>query len=121
MPHHAILALIALLFLLFGAFSKRFEDGVFTAPMLCVLVGLTAGPLGLGLIELQLDNEVLTIIGEVALAVILFTDASGIVLSRLRQVWSPLHCHSSGEQSPGYAVSPRPSFFQTLIPPNKTR
>ncbi len=88
MPHHVILALTASLFLLFGAFSKRFENGMFTAPMFCVLVGLVAGPLGLGLVELQLDNEVLTIIGEVALAVILFTDASGIALSRLRQTWS---------------------------------
>jgi hypothetical protein len=52
MPHHAILALTALLFLLFGAFSKRFESGMFTAPMFCVLVGLVAGPLGLGLVRL---------------------------------------------------------------------
>lgn len=88
MPHHAILALTAALFLLFGAFSRRFENGMFTAPMFCVLVGLAVGPLGLGLVDLQLDNEILTIIGEVALAVILFTDASGIVLSRLRQAWS---------------------------------
>lgn len=88
MPHHAILALTALLFLLFGAFSTRFERGTFTAPMFCVLVGLAAGPLGLGVVEVKLDNEVLTIIAEVALAVILFTDASGITLSRLRQASS---------------------------------
>jgi len=88
MPHHVVLALTALLFLVFGAFSKHFEEGIFTAPMLCVLVGLAAGPSGLGFVGLQLDNEVLTVIGEVALAVILFTDASGIALSRLRQAGS---------------------------------
>ncbi len=46
MPHHAILALTAALFLLFGAFSRRFENGMFTAPMFCVLVGLAAGAAG---------------------------------------------------------------------------
>ena len=61
MPHHAILALTALLFLLFGAFSKRFESGMFTAPMFCVPAGLAAGPPGLGLAKLSLDNDVLTI------------------------------------------------------------
>lgn len=84
MPHHAVLALTAVLFLLFGAFSRRWRQSVFTAPMLCVLVGLTAGPSGLGLVELRPDNEVLTVIGEVALAIILFTDAGGVGLSRLR-------------------------------------
>ena len=34
------------------------------------------------------NHEVLTVIGEVVLAIILFTDASGIALSRLQQIGS---------------------------------
>lgn len=88
MPHHIILALTAVLFLLFGALSKRFEDGVITAPMLCAGLGLAAGPLGLGWVQLPLDSDVITIIGEIALAVILFSDSSSIALRTLRSGWT---------------------------------
>lgn len=88
MPHHVILALTALLFLLFGALSKRLENGVFTAPMLCVVFGFAAGPLGFGLVDLPLDSDVITIIGEVALAVILFSDSSGVAHRSLKHGWS---------------------------------
>lgn len=88
MPHHVILALTALLFLLFGALSKRLESGVVTAPMLCAALGFAAGTLGFGWVELPLNSDVITIIGEVALAVILFSDSSGIALNTLRHGWS---------------------------------
>lgn len=88
MPHHVILALTALLFLLFGALSKRLESGVVTAPMLCAALGFAAGPLGFGWVDLPLNSDVITIIGEVALAVILFSDSSGIALNTLKRGWS---------------------------------
>lgn len=87
MPHHVILAITALLFLLFGALSKRLETGSVTAPMLCVLFGLLSGPLGFGWADLPLDSEVITIIGEIALAVILFSDSSGVDRTSLRTTW----------------------------------
>lgn len=88
MPQHVILALTALLFLVFGAVSRRLETGVVTAPMLCVGLGLAAGPLGAGWIALPLDSEVITAIGEIALAVILFSDSSGVAMKTLRQGWT---------------------------------
>src|SRR4051812_14118299 len=87
MPRHAILALLAALFLLFGAASRRLEAGVVTAPMLAVLMGLLAGPLVAGAVVLPLDSDVVTLIGEVALTLVLFTDASSVALRRLRAEW----------------------------------
>lgn len=87
MPHHAVLALLALLFLAFGAASKPLENGIVTAPMLAVALGILAGPLGTGLVTLSLDSTVLTVVGELALAIVLFNDASGIALAGLRGVW----------------------------------
>lgn len=88
MPHHIILAITALLFLLFGALSRRLETSVITAPMLCVLFGLIAGPLGFDWVSLPLDSDVITIVGEIALAVILFSDSSGVALKDLRTTWT---------------------------------
>ena len=87
MPHHAVLVLLALLFLAFGAASKPLENGIVTAPMLAVALGILAGPLGTGLVTLSLDSAVLTVVGELALAIVLFNDASGIALAGLRGVW----------------------------------
>jgi NhaP-type Na+/H+ and K+/H+ antiporters len=88
MPHHVILAITALLFLLFGALSKRLETSVLSAPMLCVLLGSLAGPLGFGWVELSFNSDLITIVGEIALAVILFSDASGVAVRDLRSTWA---------------------------------
>src|SRR5205085_1518721 len=73
---HAILTVTALLFLLYGLLSRRLARGVITAPMLAVAAGLAAGPLGLGWIELPLAGGAVATVGEVALAVLLFTGAA---------------------------------------------
>lgn len=43
------------------------------------------GPTGLGLVEIGLDDHTVLLLGEIALALVLFTDASRIKLSVLRQ------------------------------------
>jgi NhaP-type Na+/H+ or K+/H+ antiporter len=88
MPHHAVLVLLAVLFLAFGAASKPLENGIVTAPMLAAALGLLASPLAGGPVALSLDGKVLTVIGELALAIVLFNDASGIALGRGRGFWS---------------------------------
>ena len=84
---YPVLALTAAVFLVFGVLSERLRNGVFTAPMLCVAVGGAASTL-FGLHQhIALENPVVSAVGEVALAIVLFTDASGIDRSRLRGEW----------------------------------
>ena len=41
--------------------------------------------MGLGLVEFQLDSHTVLLVGEIALAIVLFTDAASTNLSALRQ------------------------------------
>src|ERR687893_771924 len=52
---------------------------------LAVLAGFVFGPAGLGLVEFGLDDHTVLLLGEIALAVVLFTDAASTDLSALRQ------------------------------------
>jgi NhaP-type Na+/H+ or K+/H+ antiporter len=85
---YPVLALTAAVFMAFGLLSQRLRTGIVTAPMLCVAAGVVAATV-LGLHErIALDNPVISAVGEVALAIILFTDASGVDRSRLRNTWA---------------------------------
>jgi sodium/hydrogen antiporter len=84
---YPVLALTAAVFLVFGAMSKPLRTGIITAPMLCVAAGVVASTV-LGTHQsIALDNPVISSIGEVALAIVLFTDASGVDRGRLRKEW----------------------------------
>jgi sodium/hydrogen antiporter len=84
---YPVLALTAIVFLGFGAMSKPLRTGIITAPMLCVAAGIIASAV-LGIHQrISLDNPVISAIGEVALAIVLFTDASGVDRARLREGW----------------------------------
>ena len=81
-----ILAAIAIFVLVFGAFSRRLEKSVITPPMAYVLFGLLLSSAALGITQnLSLSNEVIQVLAESTLAIVLFTDASRIQFSRLRQ------------------------------------
>ena len=69
----------------FGLFSRRLEGTVVTAPIVFVAAGMVLGPAGLGLVEFGLDDHTVLLLGEIALALVLFTDAATIDLSALRQ------------------------------------
>jgi sodium/hydrogen antiporter len=84
---YPVLALTAAAFLVFGAMSKPLRTGIITAPMLCVAAGYMASTV-LGIHQrIALDNPLIIAIGEVALAIVLFTDASGVDRGRLRREW----------------------------------
>jgi len=78
------MVLAAVLFA-YGLVSRRLEGTVFTAPIVFVVAGLVLGPWGLGLVEFKLDDHTVLLVGEIALAIVLFTDAAGTNLSALRQ------------------------------------
>jgi sodium/hydrogen antiporter len=69
----------------FGPASRRLEGTVLTAPLVFVAAGFVLGPAGLGVAEFALDEHTVLLLGEIALAIVLFTDAARTNLSALRQ------------------------------------
>jgi sodium/hydrogen antiporter len=69
----------------FGLVSRRLEGTILTAPIVFVAAGIVLGPAAFGLVEFGLDDHTVLLVGEIALALLLFTDAARINLSALRQ------------------------------------
>src|SRR5215211_6002816 len=69
----------------FGLVSRRLEGTVLTAPLVFVVAGVILGPAGLGLAEFALDDHTVLLLGEIALAIVLFTDAARTNFSALRR------------------------------------
>jgi sodium/hydrogen antiporter len=69
----------------FGLVSRQLEGTILTAPIFFVVAGATLGPAGLALVEFNLDDHTVLLVSEIALSLILFTDAASINLSVLRQ------------------------------------
>ena len=80
---YPLLALTAAMFLAFGVLSRPLQSSIVTAPMLCVLAGVIASRAAGAHASISLDDPVIGAIGEVALAIILFTDAGGVSRARL--------------------------------------
>ena len=78
-------AVLAIVVFAFGLVSRRLEGTLLTAPLVFVAAGIVLGPAGLGLVEFGLDDHTVLLLGEIALAILLFTDAARINLSALRQ------------------------------------
>jgi NhaP-type Na+/H+ or K+/H+ antiporter len=78
------LLVLAILVVAYGLVSRRFEGTIVSAPMVFVAGGLLLGLLFFELHEVPFEYGVFLVIGEIALALTLFTDASRIHLSDLR-------------------------------------
>jgi sodium/hydrogen antiporter len=79
------LAVLAGVVFVFGLVSRRLEGTILTAPLVFVAAGVILGPAGLGLVEFKLDDHTVLLLGEITLAIVLFTDAARTNLSTLRQ------------------------------------
>jgi NhaP-type Na+/H+ or K+/H+ antiporter len=79
-----LLVLAAVVFA-FGLVSRRLEGTILTAPLVFVVAGVILGPAGLGIAEFALDEHTVLFLGEIALAIVLFTDASRTNLGALHQ------------------------------------
>ena len=88
MHEHALPLLMAASILFFGAVSRRAERSPITAPMAFLALGLLVGKWGLDWIPLETDSKLIDLLGEFALILVLFTDASRIDLSSLREAAS---------------------------------
>ena len=79
------LVVLAVVIFAFGLVSRRLEGTVLTAPMVFVVAGAILGPGGLGLVGFGLDDHTVLLVGEIALAIVLFAAAASINLSSVRQ------------------------------------
>jgi len=69
----------------FGLVSHRLEGTIITAPIVFVTAGMVLGPAGFGLVEFGVDDHAVLLLGEIALALVLFTDAARVNLFSFRQ------------------------------------
>ena len=81
----ADLAVLAAVVFAFGLVSRRLEGSILTAPLVFVAAGAFLGPAGLGMVRFDLDDHAVLGLGEIALALVLFTDAARVDLTALRQ------------------------------------
>jgi len=76
--------------LIASAVSRRVQGTIVTLPMIYTIFGLLLSGKFLGVIHLELDNELIEIIAEVTLILVLFNDASRIDIRQLiRQISLP--------------------------------
>ena len=69
------LVLFLLVVFIFSLLSRRIEGTVVTAPMLFVFAGMLFGPEVLGFSQASFHSKPMLVLGEIALALLLFTDA----------------------------------------------
>lgn len=78
---------VALVVLGYGYFSKLFSHFNISGPMIFAAIGIFLSPLGIGTSTVQFNGELVQITAEITLIVILFSDASGLHLKKLRHEW----------------------------------
>jgi len=82
------LALLAIFVLIYSSVGGGVERSRVSGPIVFTAFGLLIGPLGLGLLALEVNTELIRILAELTLALVLFTDAAGADLGVLRKGWA---------------------------------
>ena len=82
---YANLAILAVFAFLFAAIAGRVERSFVTGPMIFIVFGLVAGPVGLGFMDLDIKAVELRVIADLTLALVLFIDAANADLKTLRR------------------------------------
>jgi NhaP-type Na+/H+ or K+/H+ antiporter len=81
------LALLAVFVLIYSSVGGGVERSPISGPIVFTAFGLLVGPLGLGLLSLEVNAETIRVLAELTLALVLFTDAAGADLGVLRETW----------------------------------
>ncbi len=79
------LVLLAVFVFLYSTIAGGLEKTMISGPMVFTVVGLIIGPLGLGWLELELDNDGLRVFADITLALVLFIDAANADLNVLKR------------------------------------
>ncbi len=78
------LAVLAAFAFLFSVIAGRVERSAVTGPMVYIFFGLLAGPVGFGILNMEVDAIELRVIADLTLAMVLFLDAANADLKVLR-------------------------------------
>ena len=78
------LAILAAFVFLYSLVCGGLEKTLFNGAIVFTAFGLIFGPLGLGFLTLEVDAELLSLLAELTLALVLFTDASNANLRELK-------------------------------------
>jgi len=81
------LAILAAFAFLYSSVSGGLARTPVNGALVFMAFGTAMGPLGLGLLNLDIDAEGLRIMAELTLALVLFTDAAGANLRELQHSW----------------------------------
>ncbi len=84
---YADLTILALFVFVYSAIAGGVERTPVTGPIVFTAFGVALGPVGLGWLQLNLDQEGLRTLAELTLALVLFTDAANADLSVLGKSW----------------------------------
>ena len=78
------LAVLVVFAFIFSVVAGRIERSTITGPMVFIAFGLIAGPVGLGLLNMETRNVELRVVADLTLALVLFIDAANANLSTVR-------------------------------------
>ncbi len=81
-------AVLAALLLIYSAVAGWVGRSWVSGPILFMLAGLIFGPAGLGMLRMAVTAQELRTVAELALAMVLFTDAARADLGTVRRVWT---------------------------------
>lgn len=87
MDEHIVILIIALVILLYGYISKALSRLNISGPMVFTGFGLLLSPFGFNITQVEVNAEFVTIIVEIALVLVLFSDAALLDLKLLKQSW----------------------------------
>uniref|UniRef100_UPI003D0B2CA7 cation:proton antiporter domain-containing protein n=1 Tax=Shewanella sp. TaxID=50422 RepID=UPI003D0B2CA7 len=87
MDEHIVILIIALVVLFYGYISKWLARFYISGPMVFTLLGLLMSPYGLDVAQVKVNADFVTILVEIALVLVLFSDAALLDLKLLKQSW----------------------------------
>jgi NhaP-type Na+/H+ or K+/H+ antiporter len=82
-----IIFIIALIVLLYGIFSKSLENLNISGPMVFMFFGIVSSPLVLNIAHLDINDDIVKTIAEIALIIVLFSDSSTINIKKFKNQW----------------------------------
>lgn len=86
MEFEFLLAALAMLFIVYGVFSRPLRETILPAPLAFMLVGLALGSAGFGLIAISPGSEPFLLFAEFTLALVLFGDAARMDLRKVLHI-----------------------------------
>ena len=78
------LAVLVVFAFIFSVVAGRIERSTITGPMVFIAFGVIAGPVGLGILNMETTNVELRVVADLTLALVLFIDAANANLSTVR-------------------------------------